>query len=101
MPIMTKEEISHLGKLSRIALAPAEIDVLQTEIEAILAYVSTVTAIVSNESVSEKSVGARYNVLRPDVVTVVPGAYTEMLLSAMPNREGQFMSVKKILNQSE
>jgi aspartyl-tRNA(Asn)/glutamyl-tRNA(Gln) amidotransferase subunit C len=101
MPIMTKEEISHLGKLSRIALIPKEIDVLQTEIEAILAYVSTVTAIVSNESVSEKSVGARYNVLRPDEVTVVSGEYTETLLSAMPHREGQFMSVKKILNQTE
>lgn len=101
MPIMTKEDISHLGKLSRIALAPAEIDVLQSEIEAILAYVSTVTKIAATESGDENKLGARYNVLRPDAVTVVPGSYTETLLSAMPQREGQFMSVKKILNQSE
>ncbi len=101
MPIMTKDEIAHLGKLSRIALAPAEIEVLQTEIEAILAYVSTVTAIASDETSAEKNVGARYNVLRSDEVTVAPGTYTETLLAALPHRDGQFMSVKKILNQSE
>jgi aspartyl-tRNA(Asn)/glutamyl-tRNA(Gln) amidotransferase subunit C len=100
MPIMTKEEIIKLGALARIALTPDEIETLQTEIDSILAYVSVVKDIAA-EGTSKQSVGARYNVLREDVVTTTPGAYTETLLAAAPHRTGQFLSVKKILNQSE
>lgn len=96
---MTKEDIIQLGELSRIALSSAEIGRLQTEIDAILSYVSTVRDIAAGE-VPGTAVGALYNVLRPDVITTVAGAYTETLLSALPHRDGQFMSVKKIINQN-
>jgi aspartyl/glutamyl-tRNA(Asn/Gln) amidotransferase C subunit len=99
MPHMTKEDIMQLGELSRIALSPTEIERLQTEIDSIVAYVSTVRDIAEGE-VLGAVVGARYNVLRPDMVTTTPGAHTETLLKAMPHRDGQFMSVKKILNQN-
>ncbi len=98
MPTMTKEEITHLGALSRIALTPAEIDSFQTEIDSILAYVSIVKNIAAEEKLGS-NVGARYNVMRSDEVTTVTGEHTEILLESMPHREGPFMSVKKILNQ--
>lgn len=100
MPTMTKEEIIHLGSLSRIALTPAEIATFQTDIDSILAYVSTVKDLAADGELGSV-VGARYNVLRPDTVTTEPGEHTETLLSAMPHREGSFMSVKKILNQTD
>jgi aspartyl/glutamyl-tRNA(Asn/Gln) amidotransferase C subunit len=96
---MTKDDIMQLGELSRIALKPAEIETLHAEIDAILAYVSTVQDLAGEGEVGHV-VGARYNVLRADEVTTTPGAYTETLLSAAPQREGNFLSVKKILNQS-
>lgn len=101
MSTMTKDEILHLGTLSRIALSPDEVDKFSTEIDAILEYVSTVKNIVADDSNSEPMVGARYNILRADEVTNEPGEYTEKLLSAMPQRDGQYMLVKKILNQDE
>ena len=100
MSDMTKEEILHLGNLSRLALSPAEVDTFSTEIDAILADVGTVKDIVADEATAPM-VGPRHNVLRTDRVTNEPGQYTETLLAAMPKREGQFMSVKKILNQDE
>ncbi len=96
---MTKEEILHLGMLSRLALKDEEVESLKTEIDDILAYVSTVTSIAGDSP--GKAVGARYNVLRDDVVTNDPNAYTEALLQAAPQRKGNFIAVKKILEQGE
>ena len=100
MSAMTKDEILHLGTLSRIALSPTEVETFSTEIDAILQYVSTISEIIEGEE-TEPTVGARYNVLRKDEVTNNPGEFTERLLEALPEREGQYMSVKKILNQDE
>lgn len=97
---MTKEEILHLGRLSRIALTPTEVDSFQTSIDAILSYVSEVRDIAASDT-TDPAVGARYNVLRSDEVTHAGGSYTEVLLAAMPKREGRYLSVKKILNQPE
>lgn len=94
---ITKEEITHLGRLSRIALTPAETEAFSTEIEAIIEYVSTVTSITGDDAEVGVALGARINVLREDVVTTANGEYTETLLSAMPHRQGNFMAVKKIL----
>ena len=90
---MTKEEILHLGTLSRLALLPAEVEKFSTEIDAILAYVGTVKNIIADDEIKESVLGARFNVLRPDVVTNQPGEYTEKLLASLPQREGQFMRV--------
>lgn len=99
---MTHDDITHLGNLSRIALTPAEVTHFTNEIDAILAYVSTVTSIAASGTTTAATpqVGARYNVLRLDVVTEASGSHTDVLLAAMPVLEGQYLSVKKILQQS-
>lgn len=96
---MTKEEILHLGTLSRLALTSEEAEAFKTEIDAVLAYVSTVTAIAGGADT--KTVGVRYNVMREDVITNAPGQYTEVLLNAAPVREGHYVAVKKIIDQSQ
>lgn len=98
---MTKEEIAHLARLSRVALTPAELDNFHTQISSILEYVSTVNAIAADDVRGEPEVGVVHNVFRTDEVTVAPESYTEALLAAMPAREGRFMKVKKILSQDE
>jgi aspartyl/glutamyl-tRNA(Asn/Gln) amidotransferase C subunit len=95
---MTKEEIRTLGSLSRIALSDAEVETFNQEIDSILEYVGVVKDIASGEE-DTKSLGARYNVLRPDAVTNTPGQYTDVMLAAMPDTNGQFLAVKKILKQ--
>lgn len=93
---MQKEEILHLGTLSRIALSESEVEKLAVEIESILDYVGTVSEIVA-DTVDQKVVGARFNVFREDEVTCEPGEYTETLLNEAPERDGRFLKVKKIL----
>jgi aspartyl-tRNA(Asn)/glutamyl-tRNA(Gln) amidotransferase subunit C len=97
---MTKEEILHLGTLSRLALTDSEAEGFTKEIDAILEYVSQVTTIAGDDT-DAKVVGPIYNVLRADNITVEPGSYTEILLAAAPHREGKFVAVQKILDQSE
>lgn len=99
--IMTKEEILHLGRLSRIALTEKEVDTLATSIDSILEYVSVIRTMVGDDGVTEPQVGVRYNVLRPDVITNESGASAPELLDAMPKRDGRFLVVKKILTPSE
>lgn len=98
---MTKEDIVHLGNLSRIKLNDAEVETFNQEIDAILEYVSVVKNIASDSLVSDKTVGATFNVLRDDIVTNEPGTFTKVLLEAMPHSEGNYMSVKKILQQPQ
>lgn len=100
---MTHDDITHLGNLSRIALTSAEVTDFTHEIDAILAYVSVVTTIAAsgNSAKATPHVGVRYNVLRPDQITETAGSHTEALLAAMPALEGQYLSVKKILQQSQ
>lgn len=94
---MTKEEILHLGTLSRIKLSDQEAEKLHTEIEAILEYVSVVNDIVAEDDLT-KVVGPVHNVFREDEVTNEPGEYTDALIKAFPDKQGQHLKVKKILN---
>ena len=97
MSDITNEEIKHLGTLSRIKLTETEVDKLSQEIPDILDYVGAINEVVP-EGKLEKKVGAVFNVFREDEVTNEPGAHTEDLLAEMPERDGQYMKVKKILN---
>lgn len=97
---MTQDDIRHLGTLARIALSDAEVATFNQEIDAILSYVSTVKNIAADAPL-EKALGARFNVLRPDAVTIASGTYTEAMLTAMPHKNGQYLSVKKILKLAE
>lgn len=95
---MTKEEIQHLAKLARIELTNAEIEKFTTEMSAILEYVSAVTDIVGDDALTAPQVGAKYNVFRKDEVTNEADEYTVALLAEMPQTQGRYMVVKKILN---
>lgn len=94
---MNKEEILHLGKLSRIKISDDEATRLQTDIESVLAYVSVVNEITADSDITKK-VGAVHNVFREDVVTCEGGVHTEKLLAEAPHRKGQHLQVKKILS---
>ncbi len=96
---MNKEDVKHLSKLARIELSETEVENFTKEIADILSYVSVVQDIAGDDnSDTNLKVGARYNIFRTDVVTNEPDSFTETLLAEMPNREGRYMKVKKILS---
>jgi len=94
---MTKEEILQLGNLSRVKISDEEVTKFQTEIESILEYVGAVNRIVSDLEL-EKTPGALKNVMREDVVVEKSKEDTDALVSAFPEKVGDYLKVKKILN---
>ncbi len=97
---MTKEEIEHLARLSRVRLSSEEVAHFQEEISSILSYVGAVSSIAAEGDTTPRA-GEYYNIFRKDEVTNVPDAYTEALLAEAPQRQGRFLSVKKILQVDE
>lgn len=94
---MTKEEILHLGNLSRIKMTDDEAEAFKTEIDAILEYVSAVDKLVDKGDLS-KTPGPVFNVFREDVITNDPGEYTPDIVAAFPEKHGDMLKVQKILN---
>lgn len=97
---MTKDEVIHLSNLARITLTDTEVTAFQTEIDAILAYVGTIQGIAGAKDATP-IIPPVHNVLRADEVTNEPGQHTDVLLDAAPHREGRFIAVKKILQQTD
>lgn len=97
---MKIEEIEHLARLARIGLRDGEAAELAHEFDAILGYVAQVSEI-SAEVDAAPAVGALKNVMRDDVVAHELGAYSEALLAAAPERDGQYVRVKKILGTND
>lgn len=100
MLAMERDEVLHLAHLARIAVTDEEAERFTNEIDAIVSYVGTVTN-VATDAPEQPTVGAVHNVFRADEVTNEPDQYTDTFLQAMPETDGRFMSVKKILQNDE
>lgn len=98
---MKREEIAHLATLARLELTEAELTNLESELSSIVEYVGAISDIASADADMTPQVGVRHNIFRPDVVTNEADEYTEALLAELPQREGRYMKVKKILSTDE
>lgn len=98
---MKREDIAHLATLARLELSESELEKLPDELSTIVSYVSVISDIASEEADSVPQVGARHNIFRPDVVTNQADEYTSGLLAEMPQTEGRYMKVKKILGGTQ
>lgn len=94
---MKAEDTKHLASLARIELTEQEVATYTDEIAQIVDYVSVVSELAADEAGADPQVGARYNVLRADVVTNKPEEYTNDALREMPRTSGRHMLVKKIM----
>ena len=92
--MISKEEVEKLASLSRLALTEEEKAQFQGEIDAILGFVGKVKEAAE---AAPRPQHASINVLREDIVVHKRGEFTEKLLKAAPEREGDFIKVKRIL----
>jgi len=96
--MITPAEITKLAQLSRIKLTDADTQSLVKEFDSILGYIDQLKKVdVSLDA--EGRVGAVKNVMRPDTVENTSAADREYLLNEAPQREGDFIAVKKIIAQ--
>ena len=96
--MITVKELEHLAALSRIDLSEADKESLIKEFDSILGYVDQLKK-ADVKMDAEGRVGAVKNVMRPDSVESVSAEDRERLLAEAPDREGDYIAVKKIIAQ--
>lgn len=90
------EDIKKLSELSRISLSQDEMSSMPREISAILDYISQIDKAVSKD-ITLPSYNL-VNVLRADENPHESKIHTEDILKEAPDRQGDYLKVKKILN---
>ena len=95
--LVSIEGIEKLAALSRIALSPEEKERMRSEFDAILGYVAAIQEVSAGSTGRSRSIVAQVNVMREDQDPHECKLHTDALLSAAPQREGNYIKVKKIL----
>ncbi|HXK40181.1 MAG TPA: Asp-tRNA(Asn)/Glu-tRNA(Gln) amidotransferase subunit GatC [Candidatus Paceibacterota bacterium] len=103
---MTQPDIKALLRLARIDISPEEETALAADSEKILEFVEQIQKAhgeagsaepLGHSPTGEPTLGIPFNVFRDDVNPHESGIYTEAILAQAPEREGDYVKVKKIL----
>lgn len=95
--MITVKDVEKLAQLARIKLDDAEKAGLAKEIDSILAYVDQIKkATVTVDHTPQP--GSVSNVTRPDAPISISSTDRERILDEAPDREGDFVAVKKIIS---
>ncbi len=96
--MIERSDLENLATLARLELADSEKDKLKADLGSILDYISELSAVtVSADSISRGHALVE-NVARTDAEQInETGMYQEDLLSAAPQRQGNFVKVKPVL----
>ena len=96
--MVTIKELEHRAVLARIKLTEDDKKSLVKEFDSILGYVDQLKK-ADVDTNSSARVGAVKNATRADEACVTSGEDRERLLNEAPDREGDFVAVKKIIAQ--
>ncbi|MBU6427200.1 Asp-tRNA(Asn)/Glu-tRNA(Gln) amidotransferase subunit GatC [Patescibacteria group bacterium] len=97
--MITEKELERLAILARIKLSEGDKKSLVKEFDSILGYIDQLKKVEVSLDASAR-VGSVKNVTRPDVVENTSREDRERLLNEAPDRQGDFIAVKKILNNT-
>ncbi|HVM28243.1 MAG TPA: Asp-tRNA(Asn)/Glu-tRNA(Gln) amidotransferase subunit GatC [Mycobacteriales bacterium] len=98
MSEITREEVAHLARLSRLALDDAELDGLASQLDVILGAVAKIGEVSDAADVPPTTHAVPLeNVQRPDVVR--PSLPREAVLAGAPDAEGGRFRVPRILDE--
>jgi aspartyl-tRNA(Asn)/glutamyl-tRNA(Gln) amidotransferase subunit C len=99
VPAISRDEVAHLARLSRLALSEAELDQFAGQLDSILSHVRTVSEVAAADVPATGSPNPTTNVTRPD--QVVPCLSPGEALSGAPAVEDQRFVVPQILGEGE
>ncbi|MCD8508055.1 MAG: aspartyl/glutamyl-tRNA amidotransferase subunit C [Candidatus Pacebacteria bacterium] len=92
---MSPQDIERLAELSRLRIDAASIPALQKDFQAIVGYVSSIQNIETGNTGHTRHDIA--NVMRSDDEAYESGRFTQDILDQSPDREGDYIRVKKVL----
>ena len=93
--MISREDVAHVARLARLALDPAELERMRTQLDGILAYVDQLRALDVEGVEPTSHAVPLVNVLRED--TVVPPLAQEAMLANVPDRVGELVRVPRII----
>ena len=96
---ISREQVAHLARLSRLALSDVELDLYAQQLDSILTHVAQVSEVAADDVPPTAHPAALANVLREDVVK--PGLTTEQALSGAPAVEQDRFAVPQILGEDQ
>lgn len=97
MPEITRDEVAHLARLSRLALDDDELDHLATQLDVILGAVAKIGEVSDAADVPPMTHAVPLeNVARPDVIR--PSLPRDAVLAGAPEAEGGRFRVPRILD---
>lgn len=97
MPEITRDEVAHLARLARLALADEELAGLAAQLHVILRAVARVSEVAGADVPATSHAVRLDNVTRPDVVT--PSLDRDCLLAMAPAAEDGRFRVPRILDE--
>jgi aspartyl-tRNA(Asn)/glutamyl-tRNA(Gln) amidotransferase subunit C len=93
---LTKQEVEHLAKLSRLSLSEEEKERFSSQLSSILEYVSQLQKITLKKDVELGCEGWLVNVMRGDEVKKPESYEAKKLVEQAPSREGDFVKTKAV-----
>jgi aspartyl/glutamyl-tRNA(Asn/Gln) amidotransferase C subunit len=93
--MITTQDIENLAKLARIKIDEDEKSQLVKEIDSILTYIDQIKQ--ATIAADGSGNGAVRNIMRSDTGRVISSEDRERILVEIPDRERDFVAVKKIL----
>jgi aspartyl-tRNA(Asn)/glutamyl-tRNA(Gln) amidotransferase subunit C len=96
---ITTDVVAHLANLARIALTPAEIETLASELGVIVDAVAKVSEVATPDVPATSHPIRLVNVFRPDVAG--PTLTTEQALAGAPEHDGSRFKVSAILGEEQ
>jgi aspartyl-tRNA(Asn)/glutamyl-tRNA(Gln) amidotransferase subunit C len=97
MSAITRDEVAHLARLSRLALSDDELDHFATQLDVIIGAVARVAEVAAEDVPPSSHALPLANVFRPDEVW--PGLTPEAALSGAPEVEDDRFRVPRILGE--
>lgn len=97
MTSITRDEVAHLARLSRLALSDDELDQMAGQLDVILGAVARVSEVAAADVPPTSHSVPLTNVFRPD--EVAPSLKPQEALDAAPAAEEQRFRVPRILDE--
>jgi len=97
--MITIKEVEKLAELARIKIDDSEKQSLSKEIDSILSYIDQIKEATVDIDYTPIA-GPVHNIFREDIVSDTSKEDRERILNEAPDREGDFIAVKKIIAQN-
>jgi aspartyl-tRNA(Asn)/glutamyl-tRNA(Gln) amidotransferase subunit C len=95
--VISRDDVSHVARLARLALTDAELETMREQLNAILSHIDALKAVDTTGIEPTSHAVPQFNVMRDDEAR--PCFPVEEMLANAPDRAGDFFRVPRIIEE--